>query len=121
MKTKQSTGGLLAHNDWARRDVKWFFGSAQVVLFVLVVVFAAMMALSAMGVEIGPLIAGLGVLGVAIGFGAQSLVRDVIAGMFYLLILFTVVVSGMLFAMAGPVKRMLAASEPALPEARVAD
>jgi moderate conductance mechanosensitive channel len=33
----------------------------------------------------GPLIAGMGVLGVAIGFGAQSLVRDVIAGMFYLL------------------------------------
>ena len=55
------------------------------VLFVVVVVFAAMMALAALGVQIGPLIAGLGVLGVAIGFGAQSLVRDVIAGMFYLL------------------------------------
>jgi moderate conductance mechanosensitive channel len=49
-----------------------------------VIVFAAMMALAAMGVEIGPLVAGAGVLGVAIGFGAQSLVRDVIAGMFYL-------------------------------------
>jgi small-conductance mechanosensitive channel len=55
------------------------------VLFVVVAVFAAVMALAATGVEIGPLIAGLGVLGVAIGFGAQSLVRDVIAGMFYLL------------------------------------
>jgi moderate conductance mechanosensitive channel len=55
------------------------------VLFVVVIVFAAMMALAAMGVEIGPLVAGAGVLGVAIGFGAQSLVRDVIAGMFYLL------------------------------------
>jgi len=54
------------------------------VLFV-VVVFAGMMSLAAMGVEIGPLIAGAGVLGVAIGFGAQSLVRDVFAGMFYLL------------------------------------
>jgi len=43
------------------------------------------MALAAMGVEIGPLIAGAGVVGVAIGFGAQSFVRDVIAGMFYLL------------------------------------
>jgi hypothetical protein len=50
------------------------------VLFVVVVVFAAMMALASMGVEIGPLVAGAGVLGVAIGFGAQSLVRDVIAG-----------------------------------------
>ena len=55
------------------------------VLFAVVVVFAAMMALAAMGVEIGPLVAGAGILGVAIGFGAQSLVRDVIAGMFYLL------------------------------------
>ena len=55
------------------------------VLFVVVIVFAGMMSLAAMGVEIGPLIAGAGVLGVAIGFGAQSLVRDVIAGMFYLL------------------------------------
>src|SRR5271166_1391957 len=55
------------------------------ILFVVVIVFGGMMALAAMGVEIGPLVAGAGVLGVAIGFGAQSLVRDVIAGMFYLL------------------------------------
>jgi moderate conductance mechanosensitive channel len=55
------------------------------ILFVVVVVVAALMAVAAMGVQIGPLIAGLGVVGVAIGFGAQSLVRDVIAGMFYLL------------------------------------
>jgi small-conductance mechanosensitive channel len=54
-------------------------------LFVIVVVVAAMMALSALGVEIGPLIAGASVIGVAIGFGAQTFVRDVIAGMFYLL------------------------------------
>jgi small-conductance mechanosensitive channel len=38
-----------------------------------------------MGIEIGPLIAGAGVVGVAIGFGAQTLVKDVIAGIFYLL------------------------------------
>ena len=54
-------------------------------LFVVVYLFAAMMALSELGINIGPLIAGAGVLGIAIGFGAQSLVRDVIAGMFYLL------------------------------------
>ena len=55
------------------------------ILFVVVVVAAALMALAAMGVEIGPLIAALSVLGVAIGFGAQTFVRDIIAGMFYLL------------------------------------
>ena len=46
---------------------------------------AVLMALSAVGVQIGPLIAGAGVVGVAIGFGAQTLVKDIISGMFYLL------------------------------------
>lgn len=53
------------------------------VVAIVVVVSTAMMALSAMGVEIGPLIAGAGVIGVALGFGAQTLVRDIISGMFY--------------------------------------
>jgi moderate conductance mechanosensitive channel len=55
------------------------------ILFVVVIAVAALMALAAMGVEIGPLIAGLSVVGVAVGFGAQTFVRDVIAGMFYLM------------------------------------
>jgi small-conductance mechanosensitive channel len=55
------------------------------ILFVVVIAVAALMALAEMGVEIGPLIAGLGVLGIAVGFGAQTFVRDVIAGMFHLL------------------------------------
>jgi small-conductance mechanosensitive channel len=46
---------------------------------------AALMALSAVGIEIGPLVAGAGIVGVAIGFGAQTLVKDVISGMFFLL------------------------------------
>jgi small-conductance mechanosensitive channel len=54
------------------------------ILFVVVIAVAAMMALAAMGVEIGPLIAGASVVGVAIGFGAQTFIRDVIAGVFYL-------------------------------------
>jgi small conductance mechanosensitive channel len=41
-------------------------------------------ALEILGWNVGPLLAGAGVLGVAIGFGAQSLVRDVIAGLFIL-------------------------------------
>jgi small-conductance mechanosensitive channel len=55
------------------------------ILFVFLGTMTALMALSQLGVEIGPLIAGAGVLGVAIGFGAQTLVRDVISGIFYLL------------------------------------
>ena len=40
--------------------------------------------LSELGVNVGPLIAGAGVLGLAIGFGAQTLVTDVISGVFFL-------------------------------------
>ena len=38
----------------------------------------------AIGIEITPLLAGAGVIGLALGFGAQALVRDVIAGIFFL-------------------------------------
>jgi small-conductance mechanosensitive channel len=55
------------------------------VLFILVIVMALLMVLSSVGVQIGPLIAGAGVVGVAVGFGAQTLVKDIISGVFYLL------------------------------------
>jgi small-conductance mechanosensitive channel len=55
------------------------------ILFIVLLVMALLMALSAMGIEIGPLIAGAGVVGVAIGFGAQTVVKDIISGMFFLL------------------------------------
>ena len=58
---------------------------ARNVGFVVLVVMAVLMALSALGVQIGPLLAGAGVVGVAVGFGAQTLVKDIISGMFYLL------------------------------------
>jgi len=41
--------------------------------------------LSSIGVDIGPLIAGAGILGIAIGFGAQTLVKDIVSGLFFLL------------------------------------
>ncbi len=41
--------------------------------------------LSELGVNIAPLLAGAGVLGLAIGFGAQTLVKDVITGIFILM------------------------------------
>jgi moderate conductance mechanosensitive channel len=55
------------------------------VIFVVLAIVAVMMALSALGVEIGPLIAGAGIVGVAVGFGSQTLVKDIISGVFYLL------------------------------------
>jgi small-conductance mechanosensitive channel len=55
------------------------------VVFIVLIVMAVLMALASLGVEIGPLIAGAGVVGVAVGFGAQTLVRDIFSGMFYLM------------------------------------
>ena len=51
----------------------------------LVVIVAVMMALREIGLDITPIIAGAGLAGLAIGLGAQSLIRDVIAGFSILL------------------------------------
>lgn len=55
--------------------------------FILIVltVMVVMISLSSLGVDIGPLLAGAGVVGLAIGFGAQALVRDVVSGVFFLI------------------------------------
>jgi len=37
MSSEEKTGGLLSHNEWARRDLRWLFGSAQALLFVLLI------------------------------------------------------------------------------------
>lgn len=55
------------------------------VLFIVFAAMAVLMVLAGLGVEVGPLIAGAGVVGVAVGFGAQTLVKDIISGMFFLL------------------------------------
>jgi small-conductance mechanosensitive channel len=55
------------------------------VVFVILIVMVVLMVLASLGIDIGPLIAGAGVVGVAIGFGAQTLVKDVISGIFYLI------------------------------------
>ena len=54
-------------------------------LLVVLVVVAGMTILSTLGVAIAPLIASAGIVGVAVGFGAQTLVKDFISGFFFLL------------------------------------
>src|SRR3546814_18610788 len=49
---------------------------------IVLATLALMLALSQLGVDIGPLLAGAGVLGLAVGFGAQTLAQDVIPGGF---------------------------------------
>lgn len=80
--TQDTTGESDQHQQARLRTLLPIF---QNILFVAILVMAILMVLSSIGIEIGPLIAGAGVVGVAIGFGAQTLVKDIISGMFFLL------------------------------------
>jgi moderate conductance mechanosensitive channel len=61
-----------------RMDTIQTLGSRVLQAFVIVIV--ALMVLGEVDVDVGPAIAGLGVIGIAVGFGAQSLVRDYFNG-----------------------------------------
>ena len=52
---------------------------------ITLIVIVVMISLSSLGVDVAPLLAGAGMVGIAIGFGAQALVRDVVSGLFFLL------------------------------------
>jgi small-conductance mechanosensitive channel len=54
-------------------------------LFAILLSVTVLMVMDSMGIQIGPLLAGAGVIGIAVGFGAQTLVKDIISGIFYLL------------------------------------
>jgi len=84
--TQADLAGVGTEEEMSRRArVRTLLPIARNIIMATIAVVAVLMALSALGVEIGPLIAGAGVLGVAIGFGAQTVVKDIISGMFYLL------------------------------------
>ena len=55
------------------------------IIAVIITVVTAMLVLSEVGISIAPILAAAGVLGIAIGFGAQSLVKDYFTGLFLLL------------------------------------
>jgi small-conductance mechanosensitive channel len=64
------------------RTLAPLFSGVATTVFIII---AAMMALSEIGVEIGPLIAGAGIVGLAVGFGAQTLVKDFLTGIFLII------------------------------------
>ncbi len=55
------------------------------ILTILILIVGAMMIMKELGIEIGPVLAAAGIVGLAVGFGAQNLVQDVISGFFILL------------------------------------
>lgn len=74
-----------AHGGVGASRLRTLLPLARGFAFITICVVAALTALSAVGINIGPLLAGAGVIGIAIGFGAQTLVRDIISGAFYLM------------------------------------
>ena len=69
----------------AERRAETLASVLSYVAWVLVAAFFVLSTLQEFGVNVGPLIAGAGIAGVALGFGAQSLVKDWIAGFFLLM------------------------------------
>jgi small-conductance mechanosensitive channel len=71
-------GAVLDRSQTVLPVFRKFLGSVLVIMVTMIV-------LSSIGVNIGPLLAGAGVIGLAIGFGAQKLVSDIFSGVFYLI------------------------------------
>ncbi len=79
-------GRFLASSHSPRLELRidTFNGVFKGTLTVFVVILVGLLVLSKSGLDVGPLLAGAGILGLAISFGAQSLIKDVITGFFIL-------------------------------------
>ena len=71
-------GAILDRSQTILPLLRKFIGSVLVIMVTMII-------LSSIGVDIGPLLAGAGVIGLAIGFGAQKLVSDIFSGVFFLI------------------------------------
>jgi small-conductance mechanosensitive channel len=61
--------------------IRIFNGALRIILIILTI----LMILQEAGLKIGPILAGAGIVGVAVGFGAQYLIKDIITGLFMIL------------------------------------
>jgi small conductance mechanosensitive channel len=73
------------HDSESKKRADTLGGVIRWALHITVYIVAGMMVLKKLGLEIGPIIAAAGIVGLALGFGAQTLVQDVISGFFVLL------------------------------------
>lgn len=83
-RTSESREGVLPPAELERR-VNTIARLGLRVAGTVIVIIAVLMALDLFGIDIGPAVAGLGIVGIAVGFGAQTLIRDWLAGIFVVL------------------------------------
>ena len=81
LEERDEQGQLVERGARIRTFLPLIRNVVRIVLLVLVV----LVVLSEIGIDIGPLLAGAGIVGLAVSFGAQSLVKDVITGFFILI------------------------------------
>ena len=78
----------IAHGDEGHQPIATRLQTVAPVLrnflFVALLTIAALVCLASLNVNITPILAGAGVIGIALGFGSQTLVRDIISGVFFL-------------------------------------
>jgi len=79
----QAVGDADSHAGQATR-LRTVLPIVRNVSFVTLALIAVLTAMSALGVDIAPMVAGAGVVGIAVGFGAQTLVKDIVSGVFFL-------------------------------------
>ncbi len=75
---------FLTKDEEVKREetlIKIFHGTTRVLIWIV----GGLMILAELGMNIGPLLAGAGVVGLAVGFGGQYLIRDVVSGLFLIL------------------------------------
>jgi len=88
--TNAGVAGHLARLDAAQQmaragRMRTLLPMLRTALLCAIVLFAGLSVLREIGVDVAPLLAGAGVVGIAIGFGSQKLVQDIITGLFLLL------------------------------------
>jgi small-conductance mechanosensitive channel len=81
----RSTTAMSATDATRQARLKTLLPLFRNAYFITLLTVAALIVLSSLGIDIGPLLAGAGVVGLAIGFGAQTLVKDIVSGAFFLL------------------------------------
>jgi small-conductance mechanosensitive channel len=69
----------------ANRRVKTLLGVIRTIAVVVIWFMVVLISFSHIGINIGPILAGAGIVGLAVGFGAQNLVRDLVSGFFMIL------------------------------------
>ncbi|HSE78685.1 MAG TPA: mechanosensitive ion channel family protein [Alphaproteobacteria bacterium] len=83
--TTQDTAGEDVQEARRRARIRTLLPIMRNAVLAVLLVMTVLMVLASIGVEIAPLVASAGVVGLAVGFGAQTLVKDIISGVFFLL------------------------------------